>query len=64
VAESVGGRRGNGRDVVDIGRDVFDRDHSTVLHAIRHIESMMMQRLMFQETIRSISERIRKRLGL
>ncbi len=44
--------------------DVFDRDHSTVLHAIRHIESMMMQRPMFQETIRSISERIRKRLGL
>ncbi len=44
--------------------DVFDRDHSTVLHAIRHIESMMMQRPMFQETIQSIAERIRKRLGL
>jgi len=44
--------------------DVFDRDHSTVLHAIRHIESMMMQRPMFQETILSISERIRKRLGI
>jgi hypothetical protein len=44
--------------------DVFDRDHSTVLHAIRHIESVMMQRPMFQESIRSISERIRKRLGL
>ncbi len=44
--------------------DAFDRDHSTVLHAIRHIESMMMQRPMLQETILSISERIRKRSGL
>jgi chromosomal replication initiator protein len=44
--------------------DVFDRDHSTVMHAIQHIESMKMQRPMFQDTIRSISERIRKRLGL
>jgi signal transduction histidine kinase len=44
--------------------DVFDRDHSTVMHAIRHIESIKMQRPMFQETIRSIRERITKRLGL
>jgi signal transduction histidine kinase len=44
--------------------DVFDRDHSTVMHAIRQIESMKMQRPMFQATIRSISERITKRLGL
>jgi signal transduction histidine kinase len=42
--------------------DVFHRDHTTVLYAIRHIESTMMHRPMFQEAVRSISERVKGRL--
>ena len=42
--------------------DAFHRDHTTVLHAIRHIESTMMHRPMFQEAVRSISERVKGRL--
>lgn len=44
--------------------DVFHRDHTTVLYAIRHIESTMMHRPMFQEAVRSISERVKGRLVL
>jgi signal transduction histidine kinase len=42
--------------------DTFHRDHTTVLHAIRHIESTMMHRPTFQEAVRSISERVKWRL--
>jgi signal transduction histidine kinase len=40
----------------------FHRDHTTVLYAIRRIESTMMHRPMFQEAVRSISERVKGRL--
>src|SRR5215469_1691951 len=43
--------------------DFFGRDHTTVLHAFRQVESMTMQRPMFQETMRSLSARISLRLG-
>jgi signal transduction histidine kinase len=39
--------------------DAFHRDHTTVLYAIRRIESTMMHRPMFQEAVRSISERVK-----
>ena len=42
--------------------DAFHRDHTTVLHAIRHIESTLMHRPTFQEAVRSISERVKGRL--
>ena len=44
--------------------DAFHRDHTTVLYAIRRIESTMMHRPMFQEAVRSISERVKERLVL
>jgi len=44
--------------------DVFYRDHTTVLHAIRRIESTMIKRPMFKKAIRSISERAIGRLVL
>lgn len=43
--------------------DAFHRDHTTVLYAIRHIESTVVQRPTFQEAVRSISERVKERLG-
>ena len=42
----------------------FHRDHTTVLYAIRHIESTMIRRPTFQEAVRSISERVKGRLVL
>jgi chromosomal replication initiator protein len=44
--------------------DAFHRDHTTVMYAIRRIESTMMHRPMFQEAVRSISERVKGRLVL
>lgn len=42
--------------------EAFHRDHTTVLHAIRLIENTMIHRPMFQEAVRSISERVKGRL--
>jgi signal transduction histidine kinase len=42
--------------------DWFSRDHTTVLHAFRRIEGMMAERPTFQKKLRSMSERVRRRL--
>ena len=52
-----------GASLARIG-DAFHRDHTTVLYAIRHIESTVVQRPTFQEAVRLISERVKGRLGL
>ena len=40
----------------------FSRDHTTVLHAVRRIERMMAERPTFQKKLRSMSERVTRRL--
>lgn len=44
--------------------DAFHRDHTKVMYAIRRIESTMRQRPTFHEAVRSISERVKRRLGV
>jgi chromosomal replication initiation ATPase DnaA len=44
--------------------DVFYRDHTTVMHAVRRVESAMTERPMFHTLVRSINMRVCEQLVL
>ncbi len=51
-------RRYTGASFPEIGEKFGGKDHSTVIHAVRKIESLIVDDLAFRNTINAVSRRI------